>query len=76
MLTNVREESLKALCEESLAVSLVAERACAKAAGKLRSPGQRDGGGSRRAPGLGLGAGLGPGAVLSVRGGPAVEWQP
>lgn len=56
-------------------VHRAAEPACAKAAGRLRSPGQCDGagGGSRRAPGLGLGAGLGPGVVLSVRSGPAVE---
>lgn len=69
----VRSRLAEAGGEESVSVSRVAERACAKAAGRLRSPGQRDGGGSRRAPGLGLGAGLGPGAVLSVPGRPAVE---
>lgn len=64
--------------EESVEVGPAAEPACAKAAGSLRSPGQCDGagGGSRRAPGLDLRAGLGSGAVLSVRGGPTVEWQP
>lgn len=38
-------------------------------------PGKRDGagGGSRRAPGLAVSAGLGPGPVLPVRGRPAVE---
>ena len=56
-------------------VGPAAEPACAKAAGSLWSPGQCDGasGGSRRAPGLDLRAGLGSGAVLSVRGGPTVE---
>lgn len=56
-------------------VGPAAEPASAKAAGKLRIPGQCDGagGGSQRAPGLDLRAGLGPGAVLSVRGGPTVE---
>lgn len=61
--------------EEPVEVGPAAEPASAKAAGKLRSPGQCDGagGGSQRAPGLDLRAGLGPGAVLSVRGGPTVE---
>lgn len=64
--------------QNQLEVGPAAEPACAKAAGSLRSPGQCDGagGGSRRAPGLDLRAGLGSGAVLSVRGGPTVEWQP
>ena len=59
-------------------VGPAAEPACAKAAGSLWSPGQCDGagGGSQRAPGLDLRAGLGSGAVLPVRGGPTVEWQP
>lgn len=65
----------EACAEESVAAGRTVEPVCAKAAGRLLSLGPRDGadGGPRRAPGLGLGAGLGPGAVLSVRGGPAVE---
>lgn len=71
----VRRWQEEACAEESVEVGPAAEPACAKAAGSLRSPGQCDGagGGSRRAPGLDLRAGLGSGAVLSVRGGPTVE---
>lgn len=71
----VRRWPAEACRVEPVEVCRAAEPACAKAAGRLWSPGQCDGagGGSRRSPRLGLRAGLGPGAVLSVWGGPAVE---